>query len=193
MLISFILDTNTWYAKFLPISAPIAFSNTGSPYNPNVILTDGHFDIEKYRAYSPVFLTITQLMTYGAWFALFTAIIVHTFCMSCHRRPFGCWTQRYDLSSMVSLRHCSTIQTQYLGRARYPFALYASVSRSSTLVVCHSRLAPSHHAHRSDQNISHRTPHLGNDSRSPSVQFICHAACYDSGYHSSAYSTECHL
>lgn len=74
------LDTNTFFAKFLPMSASIAFDNTGLPYDPSVIIQGGTFNQEAYQAYSPMFLPITIAIAYGLAFASITSVIVHTFC-----------------------------------------------------------------------------------------------------------------
>jgi hypothetical protein len=76
------LDTNTWYAKFLPISSRESYNNTGLPYDPTAIMTNGQFDVEKYRAYSPLFISTTLQIGYAMSFAGLTAVIVHTFCAS---------------------------------------------------------------------------------------------------------------
>ncbi|KAI0080041.1 OPT oligopeptide transporter [Panus rudis PR-1116 ss-1] len=70
---------NVFFSKFMPISAAMAFDNTGAPYDVSQILTDGAFDVEKYRAYSPLYLPATFIISYGAQFASLTAIIVHVF------------------------------------------------------------------------------------------------------------------
>jgi OPT family small oligopeptide transporter len=70
--------TNTFYAKYMPISGYSAFDNTGMPYDPTAILSNGTFDVEKYRAYSPVFIPTTLAVAYGVAFASFAAVIVHT-------------------------------------------------------------------------------------------------------------------
>jgi hypothetical protein len=64
------------------MSSHQAFSNTGLPYDPTAIITNGQFDAEKYRAYSPLFISTTAQISYAMSFAGFTAIIVHTFCAS---------------------------------------------------------------------------------------------------------------
>ena len=64
------------------MSSNVAFDNTGKPYNPKAIFTNGTFDVEKYREYSPLFLTPTQALAYGIAFAAFSSVIVHTFCKS---------------------------------------------------------------------------------------------------------------
>lgn len=51
----------------------------GAPYNITSILSsDGCLDEAAYHAYSPVFLSVTFLMTISLAFALSTAAIVHT-------------------------------------------------------------------------------------------------------------------
>lgn len=61
------------------MSASIAFDNTGLPYDPTIIIQDGQFNVEAYKAYSPMFLPITFAMAYGLSFASMTAVLVHTF------------------------------------------------------------------------------------------------------------------
>lgn len=63
----------------MPISAALAFDNTGNPYDVSAIITNNTFDEEKYRAYSPLYLPTTFAISYGAQFASLTAIIVHIF------------------------------------------------------------------------------------------------------------------
>lgn len=76
----FCSDTNTFFSKFLPMSAYLSFDNTGLAYNATAIITDGTFDVEKYRAYSPLYMSATLAVAYGVSFASFTAVLVHTFC-----------------------------------------------------------------------------------------------------------------
>ncbi|TFK76761.1 OPT oligopeptide transporter [Pluteus cervinus] len=71
--------TNTFFTGYLPISAYVSFDNTGAPYDPTAIVTDGLFDVAKYTAYSPVFLSATLVMAYGLSFASFASVFVHTF------------------------------------------------------------------------------------------------------------------
>ncbi|TDL22401.1 glutathione transporter [Rickenella mellea] len=70
--------SNTFYSKFLPVSAPISFDNTGMPYNASAIIRDGIFDVELYKAYSPIFLPVTLAVGYMADFAGLAAVLVHT-------------------------------------------------------------------------------------------------------------------
>ena len=72
--------TNTWYAKYLPISSTHSFDNTGKSYQVAKIINDqAAFDLEKYKAYSPLFLSTTFALSYGLSFASITATITHTF------------------------------------------------------------------------------------------------------------------
>lgn len=64
------------------MSTYISFDNTGSRYQPKAVITDGVFDPEKYKEYSPLFMSATLTMAYGISFASFAAVWVHTFCMS---------------------------------------------------------------------------------------------------------------
>lgn len=64
----------------MPISSTGSYDNTGMPYNVSAIITNGIFDEEKYKAYSPLYISATFAISYGVQFAAFTAVIVHTFC-----------------------------------------------------------------------------------------------------------------
>ncbi|KAJ7221812.1 OPT oligopeptide transporter [Mycena rebaudengoi] len=58
--------TNTWYAKYMPISSGGSFDNRGKTYKVANILTDDKvFDEAKYKAYSPIFLSTTFAISYG--------------------------------------------------------------------------------------------------------------------------------
>lgn len=64
------------------MSAPISFDNTGMPYDPSAVIQNGNFSIDMYKSYSPLFIPVTFAIAYGVAFASFTAVIVHTYCMS---------------------------------------------------------------------------------------------------------------
>nr|AGA20376.1 oligopeptide transporter 5 [Phanerodontia chrysosporium] len=82
--------TNTWYAKYMPISSTHSFDNTGKSYNVTRIISNGtNFDEEKYKAYSPLFLSTTFALSYGLSFASITATLTHTFLY--YRKQI--WTQ----------------------------------------------------------------------------------------------------
>ncbi|TFK79308.1 OPT oligopeptide transporter [Polyporus arcularius HHB13444] len=72
--------TNTWYAKYMPISSRTSFDNTGASYDVSRILTpEATLDLQKYETYSPLFLSTTFALSYGLSFASITATIMHTF------------------------------------------------------------------------------------------------------------------
>lgn len=71
---------NTWYAAYLPMSTGGSFDNTGAPYNVTAIInSDLTLNEDLYKAYSPLFLSMTFAMSYGLSFASITATVVHTF------------------------------------------------------------------------------------------------------------------
>lgn len=78
MYLHFSADKNVFYAKFLPISSSGTFDNTGSSYNVSAVIQDGQFNLDMYKAYSPLFLSMTYALSYGVTFAAFTSVIVHT-------------------------------------------------------------------------------------------------------------------
>lgn len=68
-----------FYSKYLPISDSNSYDNTGNMYNVSRILDDqGRFDLEKYKSYSPLFLSTSFMLSYGLSFATIVAVIVHT-------------------------------------------------------------------------------------------------------------------
>ena len=71
--------TGAFYAEYLPILDNTIRDNTGGAYDVSQVLTaDLRFDVEKYKAYSPLFLSTGNLWFYGASFAAITSILVHT-------------------------------------------------------------------------------------------------------------------
>jgi len=63
----------------MPVSVGMAFDNTGLPYNLSAVVSNNEFDQTKYEQYSPMFLPITYGVTYGTIFAIYPAVVVHTF------------------------------------------------------------------------------------------------------------------
>ncbi|KAH8101599.1 OPT oligopeptide transporter [Cristinia sonorae] len=82
--------TNTWYAKYMTISSRTSYDRFGKKYDVTRILTDqSTLDIEKYKAYSPLFLSTTFALSYGLSFASITSTLTHTFLF--YRKQI--WTQ----------------------------------------------------------------------------------------------------
>ncbi|KAF8260559.1 OPT oligopeptide transporter protein-domain-containing protein [Lactarius quietus] len=78
-LVPILYYTNTWYSAFLPMVSSQAFDNTGSPYNVSRIINDDFtLNIDAYKAYSPVFISVTFAICYGLSFATVTSTITHT-------------------------------------------------------------------------------------------------------------------
>ncbi|EGV65705.1 hypothetical protein PSN45_003511 [Yamadazyma tenuis] len=72
--------SNVWYAQYLPISSSSSYDNTGVSYNVSRIIdTDTlTFLPDKYKEYSPLFLSTTFAISYGLSFAAMLATLVHT-------------------------------------------------------------------------------------------------------------------
>jgi len=78
MLTPILYYVNAWDSQYLPMSSRGAFDNRGAPYNTSrIIKKDGTFDLEAYKAYSPLYLSATFAVSYGLSFASITATITH--------------------------------------------------------------------------------------------------------------------
>ena len=65
----------------MPIVSTAVFDNSGRLYNVSRILTaDFLFDEKAYQEYSPVYLPITYVLSYGVQFAALTSLVTHTVC-----------------------------------------------------------------------------------------------------------------
>ncbi|KAI0286278.1 OPT oligopeptide transporter [Russula brevipes] len=79
-LVPILYYSNVWYSAYLPLVSSHSFDNTGVAYNVTKVLNDDlTFNHEAYKAYSPLFLSITFAMAYGLSFASITATLSHTF------------------------------------------------------------------------------------------------------------------
>ncbi|TGJ80573.1 hypothetical protein E0Z10_g8179 [Xylaria hypoxylon] len=79
-LTSFLHYTGAWYSQFLPMSDASTYDNTGAMYNVSRVLTpDFTLDEGAYQSYSPLFIRLVILCSYGLSFAAITALVVHTF------------------------------------------------------------------------------------------------------------------
>ncbi|PWN33139.1 small oligopeptide transporter [Meira miltonrushii] len=72
--------SNYAWSDYLPISDPNTYDNTGQIYNVSRIIDPVTFvfDEEKYKAYSPVFLSTTFTLCYGLSFAAISSVLTHT-------------------------------------------------------------------------------------------------------------------
>lgn len=72
---------NVLFTAYMPILSAAVFDNTGHPYNVSRILTSEYlFDQKAYEEYSPVYLPVTYILSYGIQFAALTSLVTHTFC-----------------------------------------------------------------------------------------------------------------
>ncbi|KAF8518159.1 oligopeptide transporter [Hysterangium stoloniferum] len=70
--------SNVMYQGHLPMLSSTSFDNLGKKYNVTAIINDDlTLNIEKYKAYSPLFLSTTFALSYGLSFASITATLVH--------------------------------------------------------------------------------------------------------------------
>jgi hypothetical protein len=82
--------TNTWNTAYIPINNNHVWDNTGSRYEVSRVVNNDTtlFDEEGYtRAYSPAYLSAGNAFLYGAFFAVYTAVITHTILY--HRREIA--------------------------------------------------------------------------------------------------------
>ena len=76
----FLQYTNVWYSAYLPLLSSDTFDNTGKQYNVSQIINpDSSFNLQAYKAYSPIFLSASFTISYGLAFATITATHTHTF------------------------------------------------------------------------------------------------------------------
>lgn len=71
--------SNTWYAKFMPMSSSVSYDRYGNRYNVSRIINKETLTFNKaeYEKYSPLFLSTTFALLYGLSFASIIATIVH--------------------------------------------------------------------------------------------------------------------
>ncbi|KAJ8083693.1 hypothetical protein PM082_002459 [Marasmius tenuissimus] len=79
LIVPIVYFTNSLNTAYMPISSAMSFDNMGLPYNVSAIITDGRFDVEKYRLYSPLFIPATLIFAYALAFGSMTSVVVHTF------------------------------------------------------------------------------------------------------------------
>jgi len=78
-----------------------SFDNTGKEYNvTQIINADSSFNLQAYKAYSPLFLSASFAVAYGLSFASITATLSHTYLY--YRKQI--WTQaRRSLSEQPDI------------------------------------------------------------------------------------------
>ncbi|KAJ6496101.1 OPT-domain-containing protein [Mycena sanguinolenta] len=72
--------TNTWNTGYLPINSNLVFDNTGNLYEvANAVGADTLFNQTMYEDYSPAYLSASYAISYGVFFAVYTATLSYTF------------------------------------------------------------------------------------------------------------------
>ncbi|KAL4947343.1 OPT oligopeptide transporter protein-domain-containing protein [Aspergillus filifer] len=80
--------TNTYYTGYLPINTNTMFTNNGSQYDVSAILNDkGLLDVEKYLAYSPVYIAASSITYYIFFFAVYSAVV--SYAVLYHRKDIA--------------------------------------------------------------------------------------------------------
>lgn len=70
--------SNTWNTGYLPINSNRIYDHFGKLYNVSAILDDrGLLDVEKYKRYSAPYMSAANIMVYGFFFAIYSAVITH--------------------------------------------------------------------------------------------------------------------
>lgn len=83
MVLGFFVIVGLWWSNYkwtgyLPINSNSIFTNTGDYYAVRSVLTDdGKLDQEKYEKVGPPFYTAANLVTYGAFFAVYPLNVVY--------------------------------------------------------------------------------------------------------------------
>ena len=94
--------TNVWYSGYLPMVSSLSFDNTGSVYNVSrIVNSDSSFNLQAYKAYSPLFISASFAITYGLSFSSITATLMHIFLY--HRKQI--WSQARRSPSVQSDIH----------------------------------------------------------------------------------------
>ncbi|TVY43677.1 Glutathione transporter [Lachnellula subtilissima] len=72
--------TNVWNSSYLPLLSSSTFDNTGKSYNiTRVVDSNLNFLVDKYEAYSPMYISMSYSISYALSFAAVTAMVVHTY------------------------------------------------------------------------------------------------------------------
>ncbi|KAG7440074.1 OPT oligopeptide transporter [Guyanagaster necrorhizus] len=111
--------TDTWHAKYMPISSRSSYDNQMREYNVTRILRQNStFNADAYHEYSPLFISTTFAISYGLSFAAITATIMHAIlffrkqiwiqsCRALHEQP--------DIHSRLMSKYKQVPEWWYLG------------------------------------------------------------------------------
>lgn len=82
MFLGFFVICGLWWSNykwtgFLPINSNSIFTNTGDYYSVQAVVKDGKLDEEMYQKIGPPFYTAANMITYGAFFAVYPLNFVY--------------------------------------------------------------------------------------------------------------------
>lgn len=126
--------TNVWDSAYMPVLSRATYNNKAGLFDVSRVLTDNRFDVEKYKAYSPLFLPTAFAISYALSFASVTGqssllfsdggeVLIRT---SSHDGA------RFPLLSQANPPSGSTLVG---GAARHPCAAHVAIPPSPRLVV----------------------------------------------------------
>ncbi|KAG8706561.1 hypothetical protein FRC09_002348 [Ceratobasidium sp. 395] len=117
---------NVFYAKYMPISHIGSFDRYGNDYNASLAIRDGVFDPEAYKAYSPLYISMTFALSYGLSFGALTSTVVHTWLWYRHdivRQFRSSMKDETDVHSRLMLAYPEVPQWWYATLGLIAFAL----------------------------------------------------------------------
>ncbi|KAJ5975183.1 Oligopeptide transporter OPT superfamily [Penicillium waksmanii] len=114
---------NVLFSSYMPILSAAVFDNTGHPYDVSRILTpDFLFDEKAYADYSPVYLPITYVLSYGVQFAALTSLVTHTICWygkDIWQQTRKAFEERREIPGMETYQPLRTEQVPPPGRRNF--------------------------------------------------------------------------
>src|SRR6187551_1137989 len=70
--------TNTWNTGYIPINTNVIHDHFGLRYNVTRAVDEhGMFDYDKYMDYSAAYMGAGNTLIYGAFFAVYSAVVTH--------------------------------------------------------------------------------------------------------------------
>ncbi|QRW05770.1 OPT oligopeptide transporter protein [Ceratobasidium sp. AG-Ba] len=117
---------NVFFAKYMPISHIGAFDNLGNDYNATRVITDGVFDPQLYKKYSPLYISMTFALSYGLSFGALTSTVVHTWLWYRHdiaRQFRSSMKDETDVHSRLMLAYPEVPHWWYVALGLIAFAL----------------------------------------------------------------------
>ncbi|CEL58319.1 Glutathione transporter 1 OS=Schizosaccharomyces pombe (strain 972 / ATCC 24843) GN=pgt1 PE=1 SV=1 [Rhizoctonia solani AG-1 IB] len=117
---------NVFFSKYLPISSLGAFDRWGDPYKASYVIKDGEFDVEAYKQYSPLYISMTFALSYGLSFGALTSTVVHTWLWYRHdivRQFRSSMKDETDVHSRLMLAYPEVPQWWYIVLGLISFAL----------------------------------------------------------------------